>query len=318
MRNWGWLMDESVGDVLLRWMSEVGAGTTADLRARIDWIARTANIETRSYTSGRWLRDLSALGHCEVDWGRGRWAVAPPALVRLPSADGLAVVAGARRLRTVLALKEFFGSLHPARRDPPPGEVPLPKTLYATFTRESDLSDAAKAADITFAGQSAHQIARSLSSTRPEALTGPPAFGAQLKILESMQPRSWQPARATQVSPADGLYSEQINGKLRYLTRRGGEWFACDLAIGIFAELARRKESAIRWRADPGREAADTGTVFVDWGAPLPPLQNRALVLCSGLPARFGTTAATAIYENVPRSVAVRVSTSLGQPLAVD
>ena len=92
--SWGLPMDETVGDLLFRWMSELGSGAIVDARSRIDWIARTANIEPRPHTSGRWLRDLSSLGHCEVDWDGGRWSVAPPALVRLPSAGGLAVVAG--------------------------------------------------------------------------------------------------------------------------------------------------------------------------------------------------------------------------------
>jgi len=311
-------MDETVGDLLLRWMSEIGSGTTTDLRNRIDWIARTANIEPGSHTSGRWLRDLSSLGHCEIDWERGRWSVAPPALVRLPSAGGLTVIAGARRPRMMRALDDFCGWLPAARRVPPAGEVPLPTTFYMTFTRESDLVDAADAARMSLAGQSADRIARSLPSARPHVPTGPPAYGGQLKRLESMYPRDWQPVSATQATHPNGLYTEQVNGRARHITRRDGEWFACDLSTGTFAELARLNESALRWRPDPGREAAGTGTVFVDWGAPLPALHSRALVLCTGLPPRFGTTAATAIYENVPRVVAARICTSLGQSLIID
>jgi len=311
-------MDETIGDLLLRWMSEVGAGTTADVRGRIDWIARTANIEPRSYTSGRWLRDLSSLGHCEVDWERGRWSVAPPALVRLPLAGGLAVIAGARRPRMMRALDDFCGWLPPARREPPAGEVPLPTTFYVTFTRESDLVDVAEAAGMILAGHSAERIAGALSSALPHVATGPPAHGAQLKRLEAMHPREWQIARATQVNPPDGLYSEQVDGRTRHITRREGEWFACDLSTGIFADLARRHESALRWRPDVGRKITGTGTLVVDWGAPLPPLHSRALVLCTGLPPRFGITATTAIYENVPHDVAEHVCTSLGQSLVIE
>ncbi|WP_060960105.1 hypothetical protein [Microbacterium hominis] len=307
-----------MGDLLFRWMSEVGSGTITDVRTRIDWIARTTNIEPRRHTSGRWLRDLSSLGHCEVDWDGGRWSVAPPALVRLPSAGGLAVIAGARRPRMMRILEDFCGWLPAARREPPEGEVPLPITFYMQHTRESDLVDAADATGLTLAGQAAERIARTLPPTRPHVLTGPPAFAAQLKRLDSMHPRFWQSVSAAQANHPDGLYSEQVNGRARHITRRSGEWFACDLSTGTFAELARRHESALRWRADTGREAAGTGTLFVDWGAPLPALHSRALVLCTGLPPRFGATATTAMYENVPRDVAARVSTSLGQTLATD
>lgn len=311
-------MDETVGDLLFRWMSEVGSGTNADLRNRIDWIARTVNIEPRSYSSGRWLRDLSSLGHCEVDWDGGHWSVTPPALVRLPTTGGLAIIAGARRPRTVRLLDDFCGWLAPARRVPPAGEVPVPTTFYVIFTRESDLFDAAAAAGMELAGHSAERIARSLTPTRPHVPTGPPAYGAILKRFVSMHPRDWLTVSAAQADPPDGLYSEQVNGRPRHIIRRNGEWFACDLSTGIFAELARWKESALRWRPDPGREAADTGTVFVDWGAPLPALHSRALVLCTGLPPKFGTAAPTAIYENVPRNLAARVCTSLGQSLVID
>lgn len=311
-------MDETVGDLLFRWMSEVGSGAISDVRTRIDWIARTANIEPRTYTSGRWLRDLSSLGHCEVDWAGGRWSVAPPALVRLPSAGGLAVTAGARRPRVMRALEDFCGWLPTARREPSAGEVPLPATFYVHYTRGSDLQEAADAAGLNVVGHAAERISRALPLTRPRVLTGPPAYGAPLKRLESIHPRVWQSVSAAQPNHPDGLYSEQVNGKERYITRRDGEWFACDLSVGIFAELARRNESALRWRPDPGRESVGTGILFVDWGAPMPALHSRALVLCAGLPPRFGTTATTAIYENVPRGVAARVCTSLGQTLATD
>lgn len=311
-------MDETVGDLMFRWMSEVGSGTIVDLRTRIDWIARTADIERRSYTSGRWLRDLASLGHCEVDWDGGHWAVAPPALARLPFSGGLAVVAGARRPRMMRTLEEFCGWLPTARRVPPTGEVPLPITYYMQYTHESDLIDAADAAGLILAGQAAERIACALPTTRPHVLTGPPAYGAKLNRLDSIHPRVWQGVSAAQSNHPDGLYSEQVNGRPRFITRRDGAWFACDLSDGIFAELTRRRESAMRWRGDPGREAVDTGTLFVDLGAPLPALHSRALVLCTGLPPKFGATASTAIYENVPRGVAVRVSTSLGQTLATN
>lgn len=311
-------MDETVGDLLLRWMSEVGSGTIADLRSRIDWICRTVNIEPPSYASGRWLRDVSSLGHCEVDWDAGHWSVAPPALVRLPTADGIAVIAGARRPRTMRSLEDVWGSLATARRVPPAGDVPLPITFYVTFRSDAELVDAATEAGLVFAGQAAGRIARALPVCRPRVPAGPPAYGSAVGRLEATQPRDWRPASAAQTNPPDGLYREQVHGRWRHITRRDGEWFACDLSTGIFAELARRKESALRWRPDSERTGADVGTVFVDWGAPLPALHCRALVMCTGLPPRFGATATTAIFENVPRTVADCVCTSLGQSLVIN
>lgn len=311
-------MDEGIGDILLRWMSEVGSGTITDLRSRIEWMSRTEDLDLPGRASGRWLRDVTSLGHCELDWKSGHWSIAPPAFVRIPRGDGLAVLAGARRLRTMRSIDDFWGTLDSARREPPPGEVPLPMTLYAVFRTEAELAEGAAEAGLALAGLAAHRIALSLTSIEPREPTGPPAYGSEVKRLHTTQPREWQPVSAAQSNPSDGLYSEQVHGRPRYITRRGGEWFASELATGIFAELARKGESAVRWRIDSERKGADTGTVFVDWGAPLPVLHSRALVLCTGLPPRFGTIATTAIYENVPRSIAARVCTSLGQALVID
>lgn len=310
-------MGETVGDILLRWMSEVGSGTTTDLRNRIDWISRTVNLSLPPRASGRWLRDMSSLGHCEVDWDRGHWSIAPAALVRLPGADGLAVLAGARRPRMMRPLEDFWGSLAPARRQPPSDEMPLPTTFYVTFRTEAELAESATEAGVALAGVAALRIARTLNENKPHVLTGPPAFRSELMRLEAMHPRNWELVSAAHMNPPDGLYCEQVHGRSRYITRRDGEWFECNLSTGTFAELARLGNSALRWRPEPARAGADLGTVFVDWGAPLPVLHSRALVLCTGLPPKFGNAATTAIYENVPRSVAARVCTSLGQPLVI-
>lgn len=311
-------MDETVGDILLRWMSEVGSGTIADLRNRIDWISRTVDLTLPPRASGRWLRDVSSLGHCEVDWDSGHWSIAPAALVRLPGADGLAVVVGARRPRTMRPLNEFWGGLAPARREPPAGEMPLPITYYVTFRAEAELAESAAEAGVALGGVASLRIVKTLTDTKPRVVTGPPAYKSELMRLVATNPRKWEPVSASNINPSDGLYSEQVHGRPRFITRRDGEWFECNLSSGTFAELAREGKSALRWRPDPGRAGADLGTVFVDWGAPLPVLHSRALVLCTGLPPKFGNTATTAIYENVPRSVAARICTSLGQPLVID
>lgn len=311
-------MDESIGDILLRWMSEVGSGTIVNLRARIEWMCRTVNLDLPAYASGRWLKDMSSLGHCELDWDAGRWAIAPAAVVALPGGDGLAILVGRRRLRALQALDDAGMWIEEARRQSTQDEVPAPKTLYAPFSAIEELIEVASVADATNAGLSSDRIARALVPTKPVLPTGPPAYGSALEKLGTLFPREWQTVSATELEPSPGLYREKVNGRWRHLTRRDDEWFTCDLSAGVFAELVRRHESAIRWRPEAGRQAADTGTVFVGWGAPLPALQSRAFALCTGFPPRFGVVASTAIFDNVPRAVAARVCTSLGQTLVVE
>jgi hypothetical protein len=74
----------------------------------------------------------------------------------------------------------------------------------------------------------------------------------------------------------------------------------------------------MRWRPERTVNGEAIGTVFVDRGAPLPPLQARALTLCSGLVAKFSDLAETARYDNVPRSIADRVAGSIRQRLNDD
>lgn len=281
-------------------------------------MCRTVDLDLPAYASGRWLKDMSSLGHCELDWDAGRWAIAPAAVVVLPGGDGLAVLVGRRRLRALQALTDAGMWIEEARRESGQDEIPAPKTLFAPFSALEELSEVARVAAATNAGVSSDRIARVLVPTNPVLPTGPPAYGSVLEKLRTLFPRDWQAVSATQVEPSTGLYREQVNGRWRHLTRRDDEWFTCDLSAGVFAEIVRRHESAIRWRADEGRQAADMGTVFVDWGAPLPALHSRALALCTGFPPRFGVVATTAIFDNVPRAVAARICVSLGQTLVVE
>ncbi len=299
-------------------MSETGSGSIADFRARAHWLARTEDIGLPARASGRWLRDMSSLGHCEVDWKSGIWAVAPAAVSRLPMADGLAVLIGARRPRLMRALRENGIWLEKASRAVPDGELPLPMTIYLPFESEVDLVAELQPVDLTYVGCAADRIARSLGPTAPVDIAAPPSRTNPLERLIALYPKSWGPVRATETNAPDGLYREQVNGRWVYLFRIVGKWHACSLASGVFAELARQGHTALRWRPDVARAASDTGTVFVDWGASLPPLQSRAFALCSGLAPRFGSSAETVIFDNVPRSIAARVFTSLGQMLTID
>jgi hypothetical protein len=81
----------------------------------------------------------------------------------------------------------------------------------------------------------------------------------------------------------------------------------------MFFSLNRRGISALRWRRDSIR--GRTGHLFVDFGAPLPPLMQRAAVLCSGFAPRFAVGAQTVAYENIPMDLARRIASALQQRL---
>lgn len=305
-----------IGDLLLTWISETGSGSVSDFRSRASWLARTENMDVSEYLTGRWLRVASALGHCEVDWHRGTWAVAPPVIASLPLADGLAVLAGSRRPRLMRAIEEADIYIELVRRPDPKGEIPAAATLLIPFEHVSELDTYASAIGARHTEHAAVGIADVLPAVAPSILAAPPAYNSILEQLVDFSPRSWTSASPSSTHPSQGLYRERFHGRWLYKFRKSDDWYSCDVSSGVFAELARRGESAIRWRpADANR--AGPGTIFIDRGAPLPSLHARALTLCSGFPPRVGSAAETAIYDNVPHEIATRVSVSLGQQLQI-
>lgn len=304
-----------IGDLLLTWMSETGSGAVADFRARAAWLARTENLELPERASGRWLRDVATLGHCEVDWKSGKWFMAPTVLTRLPLADGLAVLAGSRRQSVLRALDNAGVYFEDARRPGADRDLPVPRTVLVPYRTTRELEEAASAVGAMYVGCSAAGIAALLPSVPRTSSAAPPANDSRLELLTNYAPHAWASVSPKRRDLADGLYREQVVGRWRYLLRRDDVWLACDLSVGVFAELQRQRTNVIRWR--PSEEKSHVGTCIVDWGAPLPPLHARALVLCSGFVPRFGSAAETVLYDNVPRSIAARIASSLGQVLQV-
>lgn len=305
-----------IGDLLLAWISEVGEGTVADFRNRASWLARSENLDLHESAPDRWLRCSAALGHCEVDWARGVWSVSPSVVARLPLADGLAVLAGARRHRLTEALDSAGVYVERAIRQGSERDIPAPSTFLIPFERSHDLEETANAIGATYVGCAAEGIARLLQPTEPRRVSAPPAYDSLLEHLVEWNPQRWIAASPRSSNPPDGLYREQINGRWQHLFRRGSVWHATDLSVGVFAELARRGDSVVRWRPDSS-DRTKTGTLIIDRRAPLPPLQWRALVLCSGFLPRLGEATETAHYDNVPRNIATRVTSSLGQSMQI-
>jgi len=303
-----------IGDLLLAWISETGAGSIANLRSRMEWLARTENLQAHDGFTGQWIRDLASLGHCEVDWKHDTWSVAPPVITRLPLSDGLAVLAGARRPRLMRAIEEAEIYVELVGRSGSEGRIPDPSTVLLPFDDPSDLESIAAAIGTSYSGCAAEEISRALTPNTPSTPAAPPAYSSEIDHLTAFLPRKWTPVSAKNPLLPDGLYREEIQGRWQYTLRRSGEWFACELAAGVFAELARGGDNVMRWRPDI-QNLSRVGTVFIDWGAPLPPLQSRALTLCSGFTPRIGTTAKTTIYDNVSLEIAGRVCESLGQTL---
>lgn len=302
-------------DTMLAWMSETGWGDLQDLRQRVTWLARTANRNPTKTEPGRWLRDVSTLGHAEVDWDRDRWAIAPATAVLLPASDGTVVLAGRRPLDLVAQLEADFAVsiVEPDANDF--SRLPVPSTVYLQTESLAELDQALRAVGVRYVGCAARAIADRLTRVHLGEPAGQPAWNTPVERLVTGGARGIDFVRGA--PDGDGLCRFLVNGRQHYRYRDGGDWLRTDHAAGIWWALAERREQVIRWRAERHSNGDDIGTLFVDQGAPLPPLQARVLVLCSGLPTQFGRTARTAIYTNIPRSVADLVARSVRQFVSV-
>lgn len=295
-------------------MSEVGSGDVLDLRQRIAWAARSSDRNPRPRDTGRWLRDVSSLGHAEIDWSNGRWAIAPAVATLVPGAGGTAVLAGQRRTGLLECLEDVFAvhiGEHASSHDAP---LCAPSSVYvqtdSVDAMRSDLADLG----IAFVGCGARSIAESLSPIGVGDLAASPSRSDAVEHLTLTE--DWY-RFVPGLPESDGLCRFTSLGRPSYVFRSGSSWHHTDHAVGILLELARCGLSIIRWRYERTVAGQEIGTAFVDQGAPLPPLQARALVLCSGLPTRFGRAAGTAIYPNVPKEIADLVAGSIRQRVAV-
>lgn len=300
-------------DLLLTWMSEVGSGDIRDLRQRVAWAARAADRSPKSYETGRWLRDLSALGHAEIDWQGGTWAVAPAVATLLPATGGTAVLAGSRRVGVIDRLEERV-AVHVVRHESNHEGLRAPSSVFVQADSLAELRAALEGARVQYGGCAPRSIAMGLRQIALGAPAAPPARG---DAAEHLSARDDEVRFYSGPPTGDGLCRTSVYGRPSYRYRSNGSWYHTDHATGILLDRADRRISVLRFRPDCVADSEEIGTVFIDQGAPLPPLQVRALVLCSGLPTQFGDLARTAIYRNVPKDIALLVADSIHQQLTV-
>jgi hypothetical protein len=305
----------AVGNLLLRWVSELGAGRLRDLRAGVRRTARGLGQGAES----RWVRDLAALGHLDVDWRRDRWSAAPSVLSRLPHSDGLAMIAGRRTAAFERTLTESGAGARVLRVANPgaSGDVPAPDTLLLRYEDPSRLPDYARRLGCVFVPCALPSAAAALSTIEegPPAAP-PPADNAFTVERFDLATRRYQP---TDLRGSDGLYRWR-GADWNRLTqvRRGGSWLQVEHEVGVYLELARHATTVLRWDAEPGVGRSQVGFLAVERGAPLPPLHARIATLCGGLRPRVDPATHAIVYDNVPRPIAERIALSLRQCLTVD
>ncbi|MGI9098479.1 MAG: hypothetical protein ACR2H2_08315 [Solirubrobacteraceae bacterium] len=294
-------------DLLLHWASERGEGSWQQLRDAHEWIATAYPLSSASWrpTPGMTARRLTTLGHVEIDWQHGRWAVAPPLLTILPSAGAHALLTGARTRALINQLTDaaddpsLFVTTCPQRH--------APTAILIACEDETHIESLAEELGIGYEFSVSDRLSEllptldsylALASTTP----APRGYGVAQLDLQSLR---WDDAESDR---EPGLYRYDQHGRPAYRLVSEQQTYDVDWGIGAWAALSRWGENKLQYRKD-----AVNGTLVAPIGAPLPTLHARAAALCSGLaPAR---SSGADWYRNVPRHVAERIARSLDQTL---
>ncbi|MGA5521294.1 hypothetical protein [Streptomyces pseudogriseolus] len=305
------------GGTLLRWLSESRSGKASALRDGIRGHATAWGLELSQYADWDWMRKATALGFIDVDLRADRWSAAPPVLTRLPHADGLALLTGARTARIsarVEAAATECMELITVPHRPEPGEAPLPDTLLLQYEDPRTLPDTAEFLGARYVPCAALGLMEMLPRAVPGPESAPPG-GSGAATLEKYDPRLQRFVPVAR-DDEDGLYRWRGADYARLTrVRRNGVFHTVDRETGVYLELARHRTGVMRWRPEAGAGRAGIGRLFVDRYAPLPALHERAAVLCSGFPPVVGKHAQTRAYDNVPRALAEALAASLLQNL---
>jgi len=296
-------------ELLTRWASECGAGTWLAFRDAHDWLFNSGQQEGKQVRATTTIHALSMLGHLEVDWTNGRWAIAPTALTILPNAGAHAVLTGGRSHRLLAEFDEatdsgdYFAESH--RQDWGPDAV------FVAASDESAIEHIADRLGVSYEVCVSERLAKmlptlesclALSKSTPAAKGyGIEHFNVRLLIWERVQ-EDRQP----------GLYRYDVWGRPEYrFVSNDGAFYSVDWALGVHAEIARNDKREIRYVPE-----SVNGTLRVPFAAQLPALQARTAVLCTGLMPRLENWKWH--YPNVPLATAQAIASSLGQALISD
>ncbi|MFC9500039.1 hypothetical protein [Streptomyces sp. NPDC056982] len=306
------------GGLLLRWLSEQGAGTLFDVKQGMWWLAAKHCPDIEPGAPGRWLRDAVSLAYMDIDWRNRRWCAAPPVLTRLPQARGLAVLTGSRTAafdtRVAQAGQDGLLELFRVPSGRPPRDIPLPPSLIVQFDDEAGLASWAAELGVSYTPCFALQGAALLPPLSPGAPTSVPEFGKPLEQYD-LERGEYRPVPRPQ---GDGLYRlKRRDSKRVCQVLRDGQWYETSHEQGVYLVLGSRSRTAdvLRWRPEKDSGRQRFGTLFVDWGYPLPDLHRRVAVMCCGLAPRINAQAENLAYDNVPHVVAIKIAQSLGQHL---
>lgn len=290
-------------DALLWWASELGSGRWPQFKAACAHLGLPPTAA---------MRTLGVLGHIEVDWGAGRWAVTLTTLTTIPALPGRLLVCGARTSYLTEHLRQVAdagGYDVLVTKEPVPQQSPGPATVYVDAD-PADAADFAAAASVRFAPAAHRAIAVALAPVVLDEV-GEPATPddrfPHCRIDEDTLAERWDEDTH---EGAEGLWAWQTWSRraARYL-RDGEQWWYLPQAEHGPYLLAPRPVGEEHCRYEPAHDL-----LIVHARAPLPALHARSAALCSGrLPLRQHLAEDTAEdhYVNVDEGTATLILDSL-------
>lgn len=289
------------GNLLLRYLSEVGEG---------HWARFTSALDTLEATWGRstHARQLSMLGHVEFDFWhkpRIRWAVCQPTLAWLPESSSQihrTVLCGRRTQKLLNVLHEQAQLLnctieiHPQQNNP--------NMIYIEAGEQYQLNQLAEAVGLANEPQSAERLAQclpSLNEYRKLCKKRPEPQGYGIRRFDNQAKQWCEVDRAT----ADGLYAYiMVDGTYIHCYKKGVTFVEVPRDVGLYFWLSDQQAHLLQYDAE-------AQTLIVPRFADLPTLYARSATLCSGrLPKLDGDSF---LYYGVSASVAYNITTKLNQ-----
>jgi hypothetical protein len=293
-------------ELLLQWASERGSGTWSQFRDAHDWLFNAGQQEGKQTKATTTIHGFSVLGHLEIDWDSGTWAVAPSVLTILPNAGAHAVLTGARSRHMVEAFtaatsdEDLYSESYAQKWGP--------NALFVAARDEEAVEVLARRMGIAYELCVSERLAAMLPTLDSYLALCVSTPGARGYGVERFDPRLLKFGRV-ETDSGPGLYRYDVWGKPEFrFVADDGVYYKVDWALGVHAELRRCGKREIRYNPD-----SVNGTLKVPFRAQLPALHARAAVLCSGLMPRLDNWKWH--YPNVPLETASAIAAALGQAL---
>jgi hypothetical protein len=325
-------------DDVLQWLSERehARASASQFATSWAWSCHKNNLPGLAMQWRLALKTLGRLGHVERDYPRQQVGLAAAALVALPTAAGLSVLAGARPLRLLERLNDpdadgpageaaSMWVLH-LRTGLGPGRVPLgPTSVFVEWDHQQQavVDDGLAELGVQRTGLAGDTLLRMHPS-----ITSQLKAGSQLLMSPGREPSHlaktpggwvWQPRR---LDTALGLYRYRLpHGSVFAWRDEAGDLRLCPPSTGRW--LAHAADGATRLLVHQPVE----NTLLVPGGVPLPDLLDRAVTLRSGMPPLLvrghqvdgrGAARDYLAYVNVDAHSAEHLASLLHQHLETD